>query len=366
MTVAPSECWATDPPAAPRTWRLVALLLRLLCAILLVCMFGIKVRDFLQEPVATSIREEPSSLPFFTVCPVNLNWSVLTENFNDWRDGNVTTDAVLSASALELSSMLDGCTTRDGRSCRPSGASGEFSWGRWRRSRYPPGVTCYTLETRLDPAGNSEIRVSLRLHGDTSGSDGFYRVFVHGPGTRAKTYYGGGMVSTYFMVSEASDNVELVLALSETVLVDRRQSPCRIDPGYDQNQCLQDCRSRAAFLAANCSVQWGSPPGDDVPSCRRQSEYYRLLELWESVDPECSCPRNCVVHETTLSSHQAMVGAIGETLLRVLEERRTYQLVDLLTDLGGTTGLLLGYSLSSLVDVGDWLVHALAAGRRRR
>ena len=49
---------------------------------------------------------------------------------------------------------------------------------------------------------------------------------------------------------------------------------------------------------------------------------------------------------------------------QVLEERRTYLLVDLLTDLGGTMGLLLGYSLSSLVDVGDWLVMRLAARRK--
>ena len=78
-------------------------------------------------------------------------------------------------------------------------------------------------------------------------------------------------------------------------------------------------------------------------------------------------------HSTlTLSSPPCPAGDTIHLQLRfpyrkqVLEERRIYVLVDLLTDLGGTMGLLLGYSLSSLVDVGDWIVTSLAVAQRKR
>ena len=47
----------------------------------------IKVRDFLLEPVATSIRSEPAPLPLLTICPGSLNVSVMFRNISDWEGG---------------------------------------------------------------------------------------------------------------------------------------------------------------------------------------------------------------------------------------------------------------------------------------
>ena len=48
----------------------------------------------------------------------------------------------------------------------------------------------------------------------------------------------------------------------------------------------------------------------------------------------------------------------------VVEQRLAYTMVDLLVDLGGTFGLLLGYSLMSLVDLLETAI-AWCEGRRR-
>ena len=50
----------------------------------------------------------------------------------------------------------------------------------------------------------------------------------------------------------------------------------------------------------------------------------------------------------------------------MVEQRLAYTLVDLLVDLGGTLGLLLGYSLMSLVDLLDSALAWLGGSRRRR
>ena len=81
--------------------------------------------------------------------------------------------------------------------------------------------------------------------------DGYFRVFVHGSGTRAKTYYGGGMVSSYFMVWDAGE-VELVLGLAETVMVDRRESRCQEDAGYNQKP-----GERGTVTGAYCLSRFG-------------------------------------------------------------------------------------------------------------
>ena len=49
-----------------------------------------------------------------------------------------------------------------------------------------------------------------------------------------------------------------------------------------------------------------------------------------------------------------------------VEQRVAYTLVDLLVDLGGTFGLLLGYSLMSLVDLLDAAIGWAERRRRRR
>lgn len=355
---------ASKGGACQRAWRFTTALMRVICVTLLFVMFSYKVRDYIGAPVVSSTDLVPAPLPAITVCPAALNETVHMQLFPDWWEGNVTTEEILQMSAVEADQLVASCATTDGTPC-----------GSWQRRRVPPsGITCYTLPQRSDAVQDevaTELLLELNVFGELTNGLTLYQVFLHAEKT-PKTFYGGGLVSAYHLVRQGF--MELVVTRSERVNVNKRQRPCDEDPDLDVNQCLLDCYSRAAFSAANCSVQWGADTAG-LPPCRTLEEYDAARDAWRSGRPRCDCPRPCRQQQVTLNTHDAMPPGMSQTIqLQIrfdglqmqVEERFAYSLVDLLVDLGGTLGLLLGYSLVHVVALGDQLVEWLTVYQQKR
>lgn len=197
-------------------------------------MFSLKVQDFLSEQVTTSIQYEAAPLPRITICPGSLSKSFKSDMKAAWKDGNVTTEEIFTNATLDLRLALIDCSTFSNHTCMPGSAGGGFGWGRWELGRQPLGSTCFTLITELRPEDISEVRVELRLLRDYLGTNGFYKVFLHGDGT-AKTFYGGDLVSSYHLIQRGTKQ-ELSITVTQTVQVNRRRNPCEENANYDRNK----------------------------------------------------------------------------------------------------------------------------------
>ena len=155
---------------------------------------------------------------------------------------------------------------------------------------------------------------------------------------------------------------DLVIHVDREVLPNLRRQPCEEDPSYSQRTCWLRC-----FLdRLNCSID-----GDgDKPTCsasetdllRGSPMYGRYSEAFHKMVGldvlPCSCPPPCVrerysvfVRPGMLSSDQDFTVPVHfRPVRRTVETFVTYTFSDLLADMGGYLGLLLGYSLLSIFD----------------
>ncbi|XP_043241821.1 uncharacterized protein LOC122391701 [Amphibalanus amphitrite] len=393
-----------------RVWRVAAIVLRVVCFILLLVMFSFKLADFMHRPVVWETRVVDAAPPSITICPSRLNVSSLEDARSGWERGSFTTEEVLQRAATPVEAIVIACSTANGEVCTPGGkqqnvpaicSAGTFPWdsstahycnasrensdsggsrsgfkARWLTRRLPPGFTCHTLHLQQDDdAPVVEILLTLALHPDLFHTvEGFYRLFFH-HGRSPKVWNGGAQISPYHLVQGGLFQEVLLTQIGMT-MVDRPRQHCRPEEDYDVNQCLLDCRSLAAFTESNCSVQWGATSGGGLPACVSRAEYEAAVRAWQRARPDCDhCLRPCQTQLIEVKSPPAIQGNASSAIdikLRFSPERLSvrqrlaYELVDLLSDLGGAFGLLLGYSLMSLVDLLDAAVGWNERRRRRR
>ncbi|XP_043241726.1 uncharacterized protein LOC122391660 [Amphibalanus amphitrite] len=306
-------------------------------------MFSFKLADFMHRPVVWETRVVDAAPPSITICPSRLNVSSLEDARSGWERGSFTTEEVLQRAATPVEAIVIACSTANGE--------------------------------QDDDAPVVEILLTLALHPDLFHTvEGFYRLFFH-HGRSPKVWNGGAQISPYHLVQGGLFQEVLLTQIGMT-MVDRPRQHCRPEEDYDVNQCLLDCRSLAAFTESNCSVQWGATSGGGLPACVSRAEYEAAVRAWQRARPDCDhCLRPCQTQLIEVKSPPAIQGNASSAIdikLRFSPERLSvrqrlaYELVDLLSDLGGAFGLLLGYSLMSLVDLLDAAVGWNERRRRRR
>ena len=159
------------------------------------------------------------------------------------------------------------------------------------------------------------------------------------------------------------------------------RDPCEADPLYDISACQRDC----FFSWINCSLD--GTRVDIKPRCMASDfrAYRRMFYRFfnhnsadsdpDSTVARCRCPQPCVrdrISYTTLSDVTRSSNDSFRVSIRLSRVRRTmvmvvtYGLEDLLADVGGYLGLLLGVSLLSLLGDGHQLASQLARRVRPR
>ena len=164
------------------------------------------------------------------------------------------------------------------------------------------------------------------------------------------------------VVSQAMHLQEMVINLEREITPSLRRRPCEADPSYSRSSCWRDC-----YLASlNCSMfsdSSGRPVcrGTDIGWQRHSFAKFVHNEDNELAYP-CSCPRPCTLerynvffrpgfdhYDESDNSSIWLIVSVSQ-VARTLENSVTYGILDLLADMGGFLGLLLGYSVLSVLD----------------
>ena len=167
-----------------------------------------------------------------------------------------------------------------------------------------------------------------------------------------------------FWISNDTGQQELIINTEREIVPNLSRQPCEEDPNYSRSSCWRD-----RFLdTLNCSLLEGDN-NSGKPTCtaadyfyfQYQYNFYIYGHTFGHLEFPCSsCPRRpCVVDRYTLSTRSAAYNSRGYRLnlhvsfspvKRTVRTYFTYELIDLLADIGGFVGLLLGYSLYSVFD----------------
>ena len=173
-----------------------------------------------------------------------------------------------------------------------------------------------------------------------------------------------------FNVLDTTDFQEIVIVAEREIMPNMRRRPCVEDPSYSRSTCWRDC----FFEKLNCSVLEDKYVKDEgKPPCNAADIiwYYRAYtDFAYTTDTEgeflnftypCmhACPHPCILDRYSVSVRPSYVQSDKDYILfqlslkpvmRTVETKITYGLVDLMADMGGFLGLFLGYSILSVFD----------------
>lgn len=149
--------------------------------------------------------------------------------------------------------------------------------------------------------------------------------------------------------------------------------PCNASEGASAQECRSRCVQRLVSEAAGCRGPWFQ--SDDIPLCDNATSWERLMKMRRFVtsdraDRACPCQRRCHNERYLVSAVQQPMESKKKTYMRFIlredmteeVEAVTYTLSNLIAELGGNVGLLLGLSAAQLY---DWLERGAAALHRR-
>ena len=318
---------------------------------------GFQVAEYMSEPTATRVIWNSSVyLPPVTVCPAIR----LPHSFSD--DSSVLTN---SATLLELFDQhgippedifvdYDASTERPLEICDSAADCLMFK----KSFDYQSGGICYTseassgdmFELALEPAslyGSEQadytLTYDLILHGQ---QDFVGDVFMDEP-----TYY----------LSSAQRGLQIIITTHRQISPNLKRDPCEDDLNYSKRLCERQC----FFNWLNCSLVDDADHGR--PRCMAGDilwyEYAGALDTFYKASDgvsTCQCPKQCVTDLITVSitpdfyikdNNYTYVGLEPARSMQVLETYVTYTLTDLLADMGGFLGLLLGSSLLSVLEL---------------
>lgn len=241
---------------------------------------------------------------------------------------------------------------------------------------------CYTFNgpksTRARSVRGTGARQGLRLQiSSTDVQQGFsleedfgFRVVVHNPDEPPRPESEGIVVS---LSSTVYIGMRQVNSMDETTFSSATQ--CRDDSTPDQDLsferygyttyspslCLEACFYKYIISQCNCTENLLYSPLDNRYKLRNCTAPDLCCEVYEfdKVDENCDCPPKCSMIERTLtvSSATNAGGLVGVNVFYeslFLESRKTtdsYTPWSIISDIGGTTGLFLGFTLLSWVEL---------------
>ena len=370
----PSRRW--DPS------RLTSRAVQLTLLVAWVALVVWKILTFLSEPTtSTTVVEENFRRPYITLCPS----PILSRKANQYLGSSLETTQHLESHTL-LNVFKDSShQLRDVLNIEdPQRDNFTFSYGKWtQKMNFAFGGLCSTLET---DDNDVLFRVNrhlstIKYHTLKSGLQGYcyclkflkfpppYILYVH----KLNDFWGGS--DEYFTTPFDSEMVEfwipfdtsqreLVINIERDVMPNLRRQPCEEDPNYSRSTCWRDC-----FLDwLNCSLlESGNTTGK--PTCTA-ADYrwfkgaynhflYEQVYTTDKLGVRCSCRRPCTIDRYSLSVRSGLHTSdyhsitLQVNFIPITQTTKTYvsyDIIDLLADIGGFVGLLLGYSLFSVFE----------------
>ena len=170
-----------------------------------------------------------------------------------------------------------------------------------------------------------------------------------------------------FDISDSMTQQEIVINVERESMPNMWRRPCAEDPSYSRSTCWRDC----FFDSLNCSMTEGR--ASNKPLCEAVDLVWYIHEyetfilgkvmndkgVYVKKSDLCNCPRPCVVDRYNIFFRPSFSESDDLSIffqvsfgpvMRLVETRITYGVIDLLSDMGGFLGLFLGYSILSVFD----------------
>ena len=171
-----------------------------------------------------------------------------------------------------------------------------------------------------------------------------------------------------FEILDSTTQQELVISVEREIMPNMRRRPCVEDPSYSRSMCWRKC----FFDSLNCSIFQEGDGKNDKPRCKAiDIKWYQTafrdftVVPTDEIDKQmqykypCSCPRPCLMDRFNLyirpsniksGIHYILLGLSFAPVMRIIETTVTYDIIDLMADIGGFLGLFVGYSILSVFD----------------
>ena len=348
-----------------------------------------------REPISTSItlkRESKLSFPSVTICSL----SIFNTDVLETQGQNVVADLEELFNKAHMHSNIAGCKSVANKLANYTGCNvswGELTYltkynlsdlimdcsfvGKNCTDDFEPintvGGVCYTFNgpsTQTRTVQGTGIRQGLQLQLFANnqhfslGKDHGYRIIIHNPDEIPRPESEGIAVGL---------NSTVYIGMRRVDLIDKTQFyQCRREntnqklsfpkyPSYSPSLCESECLFTFLADQCKCSETMLYTP-DSSRYDQRECKFPDIcceVDAFFAVNDHCDCPPKCdtVAHTLTVSSSTNAKGFIGVNVFYeslILETRETtdsYTMWSLISDIGGNTGLFMGFTLLSGVEL---------------
>ena len=343
---------------------------------------GLKISYFLTEPTTLLSRLDHTSrkLPNISIALPSTNFAMIRDWFiNENEGGNLFDNQTLLdlfrsygpvlAEYTGISNMSD-----DERRQRRTETTIRDSQGTWRQTL----IYGRFLGATVEPV-SSRLRLYLPRNEESYINHFSKYVFlVMFQNDRVALTH---IDESTLRVENVSEHRHVRISIERHINLNLKRLPCEEDP----NKSIAVCQSKCFFKSMDCSIE-----GEDrrrterKPICMASDVWWYMSE-WQNfhfgtdVDEapmsRCPCRPSCVQNRITYTSSFDTTKSTNDNIRLVIymsPERHTremvltYGLEDLLADIGGYLGLLLGVSLLSLCGSGHRLARRLTRRVRQR
>ncbi|KAF0299037.1 hypothetical protein FJT64_000392 [Amphibalanus amphitrite] len=313
-------------------------LARAACVMFLLLLFYWKSEEFFSDKTTSLVSYGPSSrLPSVSVCQARER-TPSHGPVDDplWPDNGTLRD-YLAIWAPALTDVLTDVTVAAEDS---NGTQLELPEGHWHTAVLLPGqelseIVCFTTEVRATGATAIE-RLELRgrrLPGFTGPWLAVHFVpLLHSHVIYADATQKKMELVKVFWPPERVRSVALSVTWHHLRYLDRPRRPCA--NGAGRRHCLERSRLRAAAAAAGCLPHFVSPPSAaeaELPDCGSQDSYLEFVARFQ------------------LPADWFVTMYLDTAEMMIIDERPITTGADLVADVGGMLGLLLGYSVFTLI-----------------
>ena len=326
---------------------------------------------FRAEPTFTTVELESVDLPAFTVCPGTLSNRSMTRraystyagrlwnNVNRTRYQNVTFRQMYLEHTLPIGKML-GRTIKDVNSSQHQDVVYRTRRGHWSRTFVSSGA-CYTFRPRgrQDATSAPFIGPTIRLHTSpefTQKVSNFtYTIRFHGAEIPYKDFRFFPGKDIPRAVVRSGEAIQINVKVNRYRSPNLRRKPCNDTPGYTVSECLSLCWYRRETTRLGCAMPWMTI---NAKPCVFPMKYVVTVSSNERLLRNCRCLPSCLDDRLDITVGESPLMKRDEISyvtikFQYLADTRitslSYSGQQLMSNIGGYVGLLLGTSILSLI-----------------
>ena len=187
-----------------------------------------------------------------------------------------------------------------------------------------------------------------------------YIIFVHDPGlffiyTSPKKYPG------FFIRHYKPSFLGIHISVTEHIKISTNTRKCEPDASYNFQVCVRN------FIASSvgCKLPWENQITDKVDNCNDLASVRKIIELYKHVESvqipmisrKTGCLPPCIYKEYKIEDEEPMAWPFNGILIQfvsdsvlVKTQKKTYDLLSLVADMGGALGMFLGFSFLTFWD----------------